>query len=703
MSATAEAIAPFSPPSWLLWLRRELAPSPGRDAMTLRLVVAVVAVVVVSMTLQTPLTAFSAYMVFFGTKENRVITTIIGIAMAVAATLAVAASLLLSIVTYDAPHLRIPFMAATVCGAMFLSRATVIGPLFFAVGFVLALSQSLTDAAPDAEHLVRGLLWLWVVVVLPVPIFVLVNRLVRPADPWESLQRSLTRRLGSAAAALRRALGPGVAGGRDGAAPPDDALLDEATRGSAALFAQLKFAALIHPDVKRRQASLAAAIVASERLLVASAALRLRDEGSLSDQDRRQVEQLAGRLEGLQASLSRATGAVFESRDESGDVATLPELRDLKQAVDALSDGLTRDDDRGTPPAAEETRKGLFVPDAFTNPDHLRFGIKVTIAAMSCYVIYTALDWPGIRTAFITCCFIALESTGATLHKGLLRLVGCAIGGLLGFFSLMYLVPRMESIVSLALLTAAGTAIAGWVAAGSERTAYAGLQIALAFFLCIFQGFAPDTQFHTIRDRVVGIVLGIVVSSIVFRFVWPERATDRLRSTVARALRTLARLALVPAVGASVPEETRRAEALRRAIGKDLDESRHLAELSALEGEAATDEDRPSTTALRNLIDRAQAVSLTTSVLAGGAELAEWTRLDAPAQSAEAALRAGVAGRLDAAADRAEGRQGAGPGDLDVPLRAWQRAAARVAGNDRVRLVDRLVRHARFTGATGRG
>jgi hypothetical protein len=188
----------------------------------------------------------------------------------------------------------------------------------------------------------------------------------------------------------------------------------------------------------------------------------------------------------------------------------------------------------------------------------------------------------------------------------------------------------------------------------------------------------------------------------VFRFLWPERASDRLRATLARALRALARLALVPAVGASVPEETRRAEVLRREIGNDLDEARRLDELSAFEGEAATDEGPLPATALRNLIDRAQVMSVTTIVLAGDAELAEWTRLDPPAQSAEAALRTSVAGSLDAAADLAEGRPGAEPGELDVSLRAWERATARATGNDRVRLVDRLVQQARFASAAGR-
>jgi len=362
MSFAPEIFAPPQRPAWLLWLRHELAPYPGRAAMTLRLVVGVVVVTIISMTLQTPLTAFSAYMVFFVTKENRVITTITAIGLAVGATIGVALSLLLYRYTFDYPELRLPAMAATVFGGMFLSRVLVIGPLAFAIGFVLALTQSAAESAPNADVLVRGLLWVWVILVFPVPITVILNQALFPADP---------------------------------------------------------------------------------------------------------------------KSAAHAKG-----------------------------------------------HKGLFIPDAFTNPNHVRFGLKVALAAMSCYVIYMALDWPGIRTAFITCCFIALESTEATLRKARLRLTGCAIGGLLGFLSIMYLVPHMESIVSLVLLTAAGTALAGWVAAGSVRIAYAGLQIAFAFFMCIFQGFAPDTDFNTIRNRIVGIVLGIIVSSVVFNYLWPEREEE---------------------------------------------------------------------------------------------------------------------------------------------------------------------------------
>jgi len=176
--------------------------------------------------------------------------------------------------------------------------------------------------------------------------------------------------------------------------------------------------------------------------------------------------------------------------------------------------------------AGEHSSKptGLFNPDAFTNPAHVHFALKVTFAAMFCYIVYEAIDWSGIHTAFITCTFIALESTEATLYKGTLRIVGCVIGGALALFSIVFLMPHMETIASLVVLVACASAIAGWVATGSERISYAGLQIAFAFFYGVFQGYAPDTDLDNVRNRVVGILFGLIVTGLVFQYIWPERA-----------------------------------------------------------------------------------------------------------------------------------------------------------------------------------
>src|ERR1044071_8614240 len=82
----------FPPVDSLQWLWRELSPFPGRTTMTLRLVLGVVVVTIISMALQTPLTWISAYMVFFVTKENRVITTLTGIGLFLGATIGIAMS-----------------------------------------------------------------------------------------------------------------------------------------------------------------------------------------------------------------------------------------------------------------------------------------------------------------------------------------------------------------------------------------------------------------------------------------------------------------------------------------------------------------------------------------------------------------------------------------------------------------------------------
>jgi len=291
----------------------------------------------------------------------------------------------------------------------------------------------------------------------------------------------------------------------------------------------LKLAEIAEPSLKRRHAAQNGVILAIERMVAASAALSLPEREALTPDDRR-------RLEALRAAAARArtelpqpslTAPVTEIH---GDAGALPEIMELERAIAALNESLKGEADRISNPAGQvKPRKGLLAADAFSNPAHAHFALKVTLAAMVCYILYTAVDWAGIHTAFITCCFISLESTSATLHKGALRLAGCVAGGLLGFLSIVFLIPRMESIASLVLLIGAVSTLAGWVAAGSERIAYAGLQIALAFFMCVLQGFAPDTDFNKIRDRLVGILLGIAVTTLVFRYVWPETPSDQMR------------------------------------------------------------------------------------------------------------------------------------------------------------------------------
>jgi multidrug resistance protein MdtO len=676
-------------PAWLVWLRRELVAFPGRRPMTIRMVVAVVLVTIISMALQVPQLAFSAFFVFFVSKENRVLTMFTGVVMMAGATMASTVTLFLYSYTFDYPELRIPVMAGFIFTGMFLSRTFVIGPLGFVMGFMSALMQTVAESAPNTDILVRDQLWLWVAIVYPIGLTVIINQILLPADPWTALVQSLMLRLNAASAALERVMKEGAAGGQT-----NRPLLDLASRGCTTMLGLLNFAEMKDAQVKRRHPFLVETIASARHLVSATAALEFREPLALSTEDMNCTRALLSDVAQLKAVLPEQS-PVLSARKSPPPHPALPQLRELQFAAESFRDSLIRgaSDYSSTNPV--KTRKSLFSADAFTNPSHVRFALKVTLAAMLCYLIYSGLDWPGISTAFVTCCFVSLGNTGATIYKSWLRFFGCAAGGLLGYLAIFLLIPHMESLTALVLLTAAGSALFGWVAAGSERIAYAGLQAAFAFYLCIFQGFEPQTDLTIIRDRLAGIFLGTVVSALVFRYVWPEHAGDALRVTLARVLRNVAKLLLIPKAGAGVENDGKTAVELHTALAKDLDNVLLLSEQAAVENVTFRSLKSFSPPLLGHLTAQIQALCLITTGLLRRTKLEEWQQLDEPVQAAEAALRLVIADQMQRMAVYVENGRQPEPGDLGPVLAAWNRATAGVTGNDRPRLMRRLVEQVR--------
>ena len=415
---------------------------------------AAVLCVIISMTLQVPELSVTAYMPFFMSKESKFLTTLTGVIGLIGLTIGIGVSLLLYKFTYGHPELRIPGMAIAIFLGMWLSRVFVIGPLGFLIGFVVTATQSVGEAVPSPELLVRGILWLWVAIAYGAGLTVVVNTLFLP-----------------------NTLGP---------------------------------------------------------------------------------------------------------------------------------------------PAHLPKPKSFFVSDAFTNAAHVHFALKVTLAAMFCYIVYMAIDWSGIHTALITCTFIALETTGATLHKGILRIGGCVIGGALALLTIVFLMPHMETIASLVVVVACASAIAGWAATGSEMISYAGLQIAFAFFYSVFQGYAPDTDLDNVRNRVVGILFGLIVTGLVFAYIWPERTIDRFRDALRAALRQLAKLLEIPRPDVSIEKAEAEADALTAETSRSFDQARRYAELTAFESEESPAADRLTKTKLESILARAEEIFASAKSLVQG-------------------------------------------------------------------------------------
>jgi uncharacterized membrane protein YccC len=175
-----------------------------------------------------------------------------------------------------------------------------------------------------------------------------------------------------------------------------------------------------------------------------------------------------------------------------------------------------------SPPAALAnlpTRSSrLFIADAFSNPAYQVFALKGCLAATICYVTWAGLAWPGLGVCTVTCVIAApLSTPGSSRQRLTTRVLGLLAGGVIcGIGSQIFILPSIDSIVGFTLLFAIVSAAAAWVATSSPRLSYFGRQMALAYYLTVFQGWGITASLAISRDRLMGILLGLVVMWLVF-------------------------------------------------------------------------------------------------------------------------------------------------------------------------------------------
>jgi len=537
--STAPAIDQGDPSGLALIWRLAITPTPGRVENTVRAVVLVLAVVTIGETFRLPEIAVSAFLVLFLSRAEAASTALTSLIAGVAAILAIFAAILVLVLSLSEPALRIPLIAAMTFVAMFLARtAGELAPAFFAAGFIIAYGLTLGDQplafalmpgsvantqtftlpeaafVPPEEALLYFLLWLTLAVAIPVALVIVAN-LLTGRDPAVLLRDALIERLRAMAGICER---------RPGA---DRRLTALAREGTTGLLKLQHLAGLLH------KAARPVAVVEIQRLSLLLLAVQRVGENS----------QWRDRLIPI-AQFCREAAHALERGGPT--LAQVPEIR-LTGAAQPLGEQIVlvmraiREPSLSAHPATEEPRR-LLAPDAFTNPDYTQFALKVTLAVMLAYFAEDMLDWPGIHTIVITCFFVSLGTVGETLHKAMLRLSGCVVGGALGIGTILLLMPLMTQLGELLLVVGVVTFLAAWIGFGSERIAYAGWQIGLAFFLSTFQGFGPTLDMETARDRIVGILLGNIIISVIFTTLWPVSTVRIARESLARAVEHLAAL-----------------------------------------------------------------------------------------------------------------------------------------------------------------
>ncbi|HAT1579782.1 TPA: multidrug transporter subunit MdtO [Raoultella ornithinolytica] len=500
------------------FLHRELRDAPGRANYTLRLTLSCAVLIVLFMTLQIPFLAVALIVVFYVSQPNVLMIKLVSVVFFLTVSVALGCVLLIIKWTYDYPLIRLVASVALFFGAIYLMRVLgKLGLAFFVVALVVIYAQTFPSMTSQSEILVRLLLWLWVVINLAIVVTLLVNAGFQQAFPGYQFKARMVFLLHRVAALLA---------GPDAGSPPTFKEIAEQFAQLQSLYQQATRSSPEIADNPQAWQSLMASTLHCYHL-----AALLQPEESPS----------AGRLQ-----LAAALSTLAHNLDLSTLPATLPEAsaRDTANGVILQEMATTLSQlARGEPvplPAGEEEKAPLLLPDAWSNPAYLHFALKTLLATLLCYVFYTAADWQGIHTIMLSCVIVAQPGLGATLQKTWLRTGGALLATLLALLMIVFIQPHTESIVGLLAMTLPVMALSAWIAAGSERIAYAGIQIGFTFSLAFLSWFGPLTNLTELRDRVIGILLGVLVSSIVHLYLWPDSEAPQLKSRLADLYRRIA-------------------------------------------------------------------------------------------------------------------------------------------------------------------
>ena len=488
-----------------LWqaIKAELVPFDGRFGMAWRVAAICSLTATVFMIYQIPLVAIGCYLVLYLIRPNTAESMLMALGICVLVSLAVVMLFMLTRLAVESPLWIMIIIAVGSFVFLYLGVASKLGPAGSIIALVVAFIMTLVGYVPFGEVATRAILYAWLMALTPMLVLLAFLAVVGPSPRTLTRQR-LAERLQLIAATVRQTAEP-------------TALETALREGNDFLTKTIIFVKLFSSSTRAELQRMQALQHNSYQLLLACKALARspqRDDAS--------AEWLAQRCEAWATAILQG---------EAAPEVVVPDLvlpttawQRMGYVIERMAEAM--------PPQEKIPTSGFFLPDARTNPTYQYYALKTTAAAIICYLVYTALQWQDIHTAMITCYVVALGTTGETVHKLTLRIVGCLIGAVLGVGSILLVMPYMTSIGQLMLLVFAGTLCAAWVSVGSERISYAGVQIGLAFLLTVLQGFGPDVELSVAMDRILGVLLGNTVMYVMFTRVWPwstsKAVTERL-------------------------------------------------------------------------------------------------------------------------------------------------------------------------------
>ena len=488
---------------------------PGRANQILRTTVACIIVVILSQTFQIPDLALSLIVVFFVTQTNIVVTKLTGLFFIISIALAVATSLLILKITWDVPFLRILLASLVAFISLFMMRASKYGVIFYLVALIVIFSQSFVDVSSDSEEIIRNILWVWVAMTYAIAVTLIINALFLPSEPEKLLNKTLISQLNHIADLLT---------------PDNELKRKENTLASIGQDLQSLYKLLQYTKSRDRLSSsdhtaqLAMVTMVSE---LRSLSCHLPVE-IINQKSRDTALRIKSVCEVTIASLKNHSAPFTPDAINTniGDTT----LREMAKVINNYDQNKKVSYETSSSP---KKKFSFFVPDAFSNKIYVTYALKTLLSALICYIFYTATDWFGIHTIMLTCLVVAQPGLGKTQRKITLRLLGAIAGSIAALVAIVFILPNLTTLFGLLLLSAPIFMLCSWVATGPENISYAGIQMLLTFSLAVLNGFTPVSDLTEVRDRIVGVILGIIIAGLIQTLIKPERNGEVLQLKLA--------------------------------------------------------------------------------------------------------------------------------------------------------------------------
>jgi multidrug resistance protein MdtO len=653
MATAVQLTATQTPPlQWFgQFLKEELALYPGRPEIVARTVIAATLVMIVCETLRVPFAWQGAIYAFLVSRESprgtlRSVTTIFAVTVVSAGYCLASVSLVISL-----PWLHFLW----VVGTLFLGfyAISVFTNYIAAVVFVNMISTAipLWDNYVPAEFNVERTISFCFATLIAVVITAGVELAFSLIKPGDEIVASVAERL----AAMQTLL----------ALYAENRSIDQVTEADVVRLGMVGTSRLRRLLIRSAYSphyaeQMGAVIGLTGRLVDIAASLRVL-RFPPTENDPRRLRKLAENIAGIRSDLLAGRTPELRQSFAQGDAPIgAPLLAQMEETVALIPEAFSGSQSLSIyapSPYSGDPARAFLVRDAFRNIEHIKFAVKGCLTAVLCYLIYNAIDWPGISTAVTTCLLTALSTTGSSRQKQVLRFSGAVAGGfLLGIGSQIFILPYLDSIAGFTILFIFVTAFASWFVTSSPRLSYFGIQMALAFYLINLEEFAVRTSLAVARDRVVGILLGLIMMWLVFDQLWGASAVLDMTRAFISALRLLAQFAGEP-LSSDYQLASERSYSLREQINQSFDTVREAADGVLFEFGVSRSQDLAWRSKIRALQPQLRLLFLTEIALwkyrarLPGFELPESVRV------VQSVFNDKLSRALEAMADRIEGRR----------------------------------------------